>query len=130
MGESDPSHDHTRETPLGRLVVSRKRPLAAQRTSAARVGPYRTAVDVDLRDEPWQVRRERLELLAGAVRGPVRAVPAGGPGPGRGVRQQGRLEAIVLNDRQARYRCGSRACWTKVQDRAWYEREAWRIERG
>jgi ATP-dependent DNA ligase len=41
----------------------------------------------------------------------------------------GRLERIVLKDRTAPYRDGSRAGWAKLKDRSWYEREAWRFER-
>ena len=41
----------------------------------------------------------------------------------------GRLEGIVLKERQSRYRGGSRAGWTKVKDAGWYEREAWRLDR-
>ena len=41
----------------------------------------------------------------------------------------GRLEGIVLQERQSRYRGGSRAGWTKVKDAGWYEREAWRLDR-
>jgi hypothetical protein len=40
----------------------------------------------------------------------------------------GRLEGIVLKDRTP-YRDGTRAGWTKVKDRSWYEREAWRFDR-
>ena len=35
----------------------------------------------------------------------------------------------VLKRRDSRYRGGSRAGWSKVKDRSWYEREAWRFER-
>jgi ATP-dependent DNA ligase len=41
----------------------------------------------------------------------------------------GRLEGIVLKDRTSPYRDGTRAGWTKVKDRSWYEREAWRFDR-
>jgi ATP-dependent DNA ligase len=41
----------------------------------------------------------------------------------------GRLEGIVLKDRTSIYRDGTRAGWTKVKDRSWYEREAWRFDR-
>ena len=41
----------------------------------------------------------------------------------------GRLEGIVLKDRTSTYRDGTRAGWTKVKDRSWYEREAWRFDR-
>jgi ATP-dependent DNA ligase len=39
------------------------------------------------------------------------------------------LEGIVLKDRTSTYRDGSRAGWTKVKDRSWYERESWRFDR-
>jgi ATP-dependent DNA ligase len=42
---------------------------------------------------------------------------------------QGRLEGIVLKDRTSTYRDGSRMGWTKIKDRTWYEREAWRFDR-
>jgi hypothetical protein len=42
----------------------------------------------------------------------------------------GRLEGIVLKRRDSRYRGGSRVGWSEVQDRSWYEREAWRFQRG
>jgi ATP-dependent DNA ligase len=41
----------------------------------------------------------------------------------------GRIDGIVLKDREATYRDGSRAGWYKVKDRRWYEREAWRFDR-
>ncbi len=40
-----------------------------------------------------------------------------------------RLEGIVLKDRTSKYRDGTRAGWSKVKDRSWYEREAWRFDR-
>ena len=41
----------------------------------------------------------------------------------------GRLEGIVLKDRTSTYRDSTRAGWSKVKDRSWYEREAWRFDR-
>jgi ATP-dependent DNA ligase len=41
----------------------------------------------------------------------------------------GRLEGIVLKGRTSTYRDGTRAGWSKVNDRSWYEREAWRFDR-
>jgi ATP-dependent DNA ligase len=41
----------------------------------------------------------------------------------------GRLEGLVVKDRRAPYRDGSRAGWFKVKDRSWYQREAWRLQR-
>jgi ATP-dependent DNA ligase len=41
----------------------------------------------------------------------------------------GRIEGIVLKDRESPYRDGSRACWFKIKDRSWFEREAWRFNR-
>jgi bifunctional non-homologous end joining protein LigD len=85
---------------------------------------------VDLRPSPWQDRRERLELLAQAFDVPLELSPL--VEPSRGLVDQmedGRLEGIVLKDRTAPYRDGSRAGWAKVKDRSWYEREAWRFER-
>jgi bifunctional non-homologous end joining protein LigD len=85
---------------------------------------------VDLRDEPWEARRERLELLARAFDYPFELSPVVEPSQALAVdMQSGDLEGIVLKDRQSRYRGGSRAGWSKVKDRGWYEREAWRFER-
>jgi ATP-dependent DNA ligase len=40
-----------------------------------------------------------------------------------------RLEGIVLKDRTSAYRDGTRAGWSKVKDRSWHQREAWRFDR-
>ena len=84
----------------------------------------------DLRGLPWHERRERLELLARAFDVPLELSPLVEPSVAL-VEQmsQGRLEGIVLKDRTSTYRDGSRAGWTKVKDRSWYEREAWRFDR-
>jgi ATP-dependent DNA ligase len=37
---------------------------------------------------------------------------------------------MVIKDRTSTYRDGGRSGWFKVKDRSWYEREAWRFERG
>jgi bifunctional non-homologous end joining protein LigD len=85
---------------------------------------------VDLRDEPWGARRERLELLAEAFAYPLELSPVVMPSASLAAEMaDGRLEGIVLKDRQSRYRDGSRAGWAKLKDRSWYEREAWRFER-
>jgi bifunctional non-homologous end joining protein LigD len=85
---------------------------------------------VDLRGMPWQDRRERLELLAQAFELPLELSPLVDPHTGMvEAMQDGRLEGIVLKDRQSTYRDGTRAGWTKVKDRSWYEREAWRFDR-
>ena len=85
---------------------------------------------VDLRDEPWEARRERLELLAGGFDYPFEVSPLVEPTTElTGQMVDGRLEGIVLKERSSRYRGGSRAGWTKVKDRGWYEREAWRFDR-
>jgi ATP-dependent DNA ligase len=85
---------------------------------------------VDLRAEPWQDRRERLELLARAFDIPLELSPLVGPSVSLVAdMESGRLEGIVLKDRRAPYVGGSRKAWTKVKDRSWYEREAWRFER-
>lgn len=83
----------------------------------------------DLRALPWQERRERLELLAGAFDVPLELSPVIEPSVAL-VEQMtdGRLEGIVLKDRASTYRDGSRGGWTKVKDRSWYEREAWRFK--
>jgi bifunctional non-homologous end joining protein LigD len=85
---------------------------------------------VDLRDLPWQDRRERLELLAQAFDVPLELSPLVEPRVGLvDAMRDGRLEGIVLKDRTSTYRDGSRAGWTKVKDEAWYQREAWRSDR-
>lgn len=79
---------------------------------------------------PWHERRERLELLAQAFDVPLELSPV--VEPSRTLVDQmedGRLEGIVLKDRTAPYRDGSRAGWAKVKDASWYEREAWRFDR-
>jgi len=79
---------------------------------------------------PWQERRERLELLAGAFDVPLELSPLVDPSVSL-VEQMtdGRLEGIVLKDRTSTYRDGTRTGWWKVKDRSWYEREAWRFDR-
>lgn len=85
---------------------------------------------VDLRGEPWEARRERLELLAEAFTYPFELSPVVEPSRALALdMESGELEGIVLKDRQSRYRGGSRAGWSKVKDRGWYEREAWRFAR-
>jgi ATP-dependent DNA ligase len=79
---------------------------------------------------PWQERRERLELLARAFDVPLELSPTVEPSVGLvEAMTDGRLEGIVLKDRTSTYRGGSRAGWTKIKDRSWYEREAWRFDR-
>ena len=85
---------------------------------------------VDLRPLPWHERRQRLDLIAQAFDVPLELSPV--IEPSRALVDQmenGRLEGIVLKDRTAPYRDGSRAGWTKIKDRSWYEREAWRFDR-
>jgi bifunctional non-homologous end joining protein LigD len=85
---------------------------------------------VDLRPLPWRERRDRLELLARAFAVPFVLSPLVEPSVGL-VEQTtgGALGGIVLKDREAPYRDGSRVGWAKVKDSSWYEREAWRFER-
>ena len=84
----------------------------------------------DLRGLPWQERRDRLELLARAFDVPLELSPLVEPSVSLAEHMaDGRLEGIVLKDRTSTYRDGSRAGWTKVKDRSWYEREAWRFDR-
>jgi ATP-dependent DNA ligase len=85
---------------------------------------------IDLRQEPWQERRERLELLGTAFERPLVLSPVVAPSTELVADMAlGELEGIVIKDRTAPYRPGSRAGWTKVKDRSWYEREAWRFQR-
>jgi ATP-dependent DNA ligase len=85
---------------------------------------------VDLRPLSWQDRRQRLELLAQALDVPLELSPLIQPSTALvHAMQDGRLEGIVLKDRTAPYRDGSRLGWHKVKDRSWYEREGWRFDR-
>ena len=85
---------------------------------------------VDLRRLPWRERRERLELLARAFVAPIELSPVIGPSEALALDMvDGRIEGIVLKDRESTYRDGSRAGWFKIKDRGWYEREAWRFDR-
>ena len=85
---------------------------------------------VDLRRLPWRERRERLELIAQAFVAPIELSPVIGPSEALALDMvDGRIEGIVLKDRESTYRDGSRAGWFKVKDRGWYEREAWRFDR-
>jgi len=40
------------------------------------------------------------------------------------------LDWSDLKDRTSPYRDGTRTGWLKVKDEGWYEREAWRFQRG
>jgi len=85
---------------------------------------------VDLREMPWQERRERLELLAQGFESPVELSPLVAPSVALVAdMERGDLEGIVFKDRRSRYRDGSRTGWSKLKDRSWYAREAWRFER-
>jgi ATP-dependent DNA ligase len=84
----------------------------------------------DLRELPWQERRDRLELLAGAFEVPLELSPVVEPSLSLIEHMaDDRLKGIVLKDRMSTYRDGSRAGWSKVKDPSWYEREAWRFDR-
>ena len=84
----------------------------------------------DLPGLPWQDRRNRLELLARAFDMPLELSPLVEPTLSLvDHMQNGRLEGIVLKDRMSTYRDGTRVGWSKVKDRSWYEREAWRFDR-
>jgi ATP-dependent DNA ligase len=84
----------------------------------------------DLRSLPWHARRERLELLARGFDVPLELSPLVDPSVSLvGQMTDGRLEGIVLKDRTSTYRDGTRVGWSKVKDRSWYEREAWRFDR-
>ena len=84
----------------------------------------------DLRSLPWQARRDRLELLARAFEIPIELSPIVEPSTALVADMtDGRLEGIVLKDRTSTYRDGTRVGWSKVKDRSWYEREAWRFDR-
>jgi hypothetical protein len=84
---------------------------------------------VDLPDEPWHAQG-----TAGAS-GPRLRLPAGALARRRalavlGARYDGRSPRGHRSQGPAsRYRGGSRAGWSKVKDRSWYEREAWRFQR-
>ena len=75
-------------------------------------------------------RGERLELVARAFVAPIELSPVIGPSEALALDMvDGRIEGIVLKDRESTYRDGSRAGWYKIKDRGWYEREAWRFDR-
>jgi len=79
---------------------------------------------------PWQARREQLELLAKAFDPPYVLSPVVTPDPSLAAAMlAGEIEGLVLKDRTAQYRDGSRVGWVKVKDPSWYEREAWRFHR-
>jgi len=85
---------------------------------------------VDLLGMPWAELRDAWPPSSG-VRGPVRAVAHRRP-VDRARRRHAGWQArggIVLKDRTSTYRDGSRDGWTKVKDRSWFEREAWRFDR-
>jgi bifunctional non-homologous end joining protein LigD len=85
---------------------------------------------VDLRELPWQDRRDRFELLSRAFEPPYELSPVIEPSMGLALDMaEGRLEGIVLKDRYGSYRDGSRLGWSKVKDPSWHEREAWRFDR-
>jgi ATP-dependent DNA ligase len=74
----------------------------------------------DLRDLPWQERRDRLELLARAFDVPLELSPLVDPSASLVQHMEsGRLEGIVLKDRMSTYRDGTRVGWSKVKDRSW-----------
>jgi len=70
----------------------------------------------DLRGLPWQDRRDRLELLSRAFAEPYELSPVIEPSVALALDMaQGRLEGIVLKDRQGSYRDGSRRGWSQSQ---------------
>jgi bifunctional non-homologous end joining protein LigD len=122
----------------GELTTGRFRTTLAAATGSPRFGPELRLVvfdvpilaGVDLRPLPWQERRERLELLARAFDVPFELSPVVEPTTTLAEQMvDGRLEGLVVKDRRAPYRDGSRSGWFKVKDRSWYEREAWRFDR-
>jgi ATP-dependent DNA ligase len=85
---------------------------------------------VDVRPLPWDERRERLELVAGAFDVPLELSPIVEPSRALAIDiTDGRLERLVLKDRPSRYKDGTRAGWSKVNDPRWFERESWRFDR-
>ena len=85
---------------------------------------------VDLRAMPWHERRTRLELLARAFGDRVVLSPLveASEALARDM-VDGRIEGIVLKDRESTYRDGSRLGWWNVKDAGWFAREAWRFDR-
>jgi ATP-dependent DNA ligase len=84
----------------------------------------------DLRQLPWQDRRDRLELLSRAFALPYELSPVIEPSVAIALDMaRGRLEGIVLKDRRAAYRDGSRRGWSKVKDPSWHQRETSRLDR-
>ena len=65
---------------------------------------------VDLREMPWQERRERLELLAQAFERPIELSPLLAPSVALvGDMERGDVEGVMFKDRRSIYRSGSRA---------------------
>jgi bifunctional non-homologous end joining protein LigD len=84
----------------------------------------------DLRELPWQDRRDRLELLSRAFELPYQLSRVIEPLVAIALDMaEGRLEGIVLKDRHSSYRDGSRRGWSKVKDPSWHDRESWRFDR-
>ena len=102
----------------------------AGRGERHRAVPGPVLLGADLRSLSWQERRDRLELLGRAFDVPPDLTPLIEPSVSFVEHMEdGRLEGIVLKDRTSTYRDGARAGWSKVKDRSWYEREAWRFDR-
>jgi ATP-dependent DNA ligase len=121
----------------GELTAGRFESTMAALRGSRRFGPELRLVvfdvpilaGVDLRLEPWQARRERLELLAQGFAYPLELSPLVEPARSLALDVlDGRLEGIVLKDRRSPYRDGSRAGWRKVTDPRWMERNGWRFE--
>lgn len=84
----------------------------------------------DVRFEPWQDRRQRLELVAEAFAYPLALSPLVEPSADlSAAMEDGYLEGIVLKDRTAEYRSGSRRGWSKVKSPDWLERHRARFGR-
>ena len=85
---------------------------------------------LDLRFEPWEDRRRRLETLAQAFAYPLELSPVVEPSADlSAATMDGYLEGIVLKDRTAEYRSGSRRGWSKVKSPDWFERHRARFGR-
>jgi bifunctional non-homologous end joining protein LigD len=75
---------------------------------------------MDLRDEPWERRRAQLEQLARAFGPALRLCPLLRPSRALAAAVlRGDLEGIVIKDRHAPYRSGSRSGWAKLKAPDW-----------
>jgi ATP-dependent DNA ligase len=88
-------------------------------------------IGADLRDLPLAGSPGTPRAARGRTRYPLGALAARREPSTSLVAEltEGRLEGIVLKDRNSTYRDGSSVEWSKVKNQSWYEHEAWRFDR-